>query len=83
MLGEYCTTILENSLGVREVEPQTPQRGASATGHTPLRTLDSTPTHGYATDGQRASRLLLSSSNSDSMIVQPRVNCQYYLINLI
>jgi hypothetical protein len=31
------------TLGVREVEPQPPQRGASAAGHTPSSVYDSTP----------------------------------------
>lgn len=36
---KICTVVLENAPGVREEEPPTRQRGASAAGHTPLRTL--------------------------------------------
>ena len=49
MVGRNIYRSGENGLGLREVEPPTRQRGASAAGHTPLRSSSRVPTLPMAT----------------------------------
>ena len=63
------TKIYESGLGVREEEAPALQRGGSAAGHTPLRTLDSTPALPLRSQGLSSTTVATVIIYSEAMTV--------------
>ena len=77
MVGKYLYRVVESSVEVREVEPPTRQRGASAAGHTPFQSSSRVATLPMATHEVQGLWGLSASTELDrAIVVQPSINCQ-------